>query len=164
MRSGKRFSLIPEDHAGVSFCRAHALKRVLIVCCGPDAPPKTLYIRRAIPSGVHLKFSKKINEVCFLLSDLDISIVLSFPVKLRRSFVIFDFFGLEILVFWSFLISSIVPEPKMSSSQSLSIPSASLVDSSDSNHPDDLPPSTNGERFGRLLKMMMYLLRVPPSR
>jgi len=111
-----------------------------------------------------LKFSKKINEVCFLLSDLDISIVLSFPVKLRRSFVIFDFSGLEILVFWSFLISSIVPEPKMSSSQSLSIPSASLVDSSNSNHPDDLPPSTNGERFGHLLKMMMYLLRVPSSR
>jgi len=36
-----------------------------------------------------LKFSKKINKVCFLLSDLDISIVFSFPAKLRRSFCYF---------------------------------------------------------------------------
>jgi len=87
----KRFSLIPEGHAGVSFCRAHALQRVLFTCCGLDAPPKTLYIRRAIPLGAHLKFSKKRNNVRFFLFDFDISIVLSFPVKVRRFFVIFLF-------------------------------------------------------------------------
>jgi len=76
----------------------------------------------------------------------------------------FYFAGLEIPCF--LVVSHLVEhtEPKMSSSQSLSIPSASLADSSDSNHPDDLPPSTNGEKFGCLLRKMLYLLRVFPSR